>query len=97
MCDPTVRIERYFTSDTDRKGVAFTDASHYANPAIDQLFADIAIEGDAARRRARVDCVQDILSEDLPVKAISRRSGDSGRLMRHAPFLTRPARSPVDF
>jgi peptide/nickel transport system substrate-binding protein len=67
MFDPTVGLQRYFTSDNYRKGVAFTNTSHYASPAIDQPFADFAVEGDAARRKALVDRVQDIVSEDLPV------------------------------
>jgi peptide/nickel transport system substrate-binding protein len=67
MFDPTVGLQRFFTSDNYRKGVAFTNASHYANPEVDRLFADIAVEGDAAKRRALIDHVQDILSEDLPV------------------------------
>jgi peptide/nickel transport system substrate-binding protein len=67
MFDPTVGLQRFFTSDNFRKGVAFTNASHYRNPDMDQTFAAIAIETDAARRKALIDRVQDIVAEDLPV------------------------------
>ncbi len=67
MFDPTVGLQRFFTSDNYRKGVAFTNASHYANPEIDQLFAAIAVEADAAHRKELIDRFQEILAEDLPV------------------------------
>jgi peptide/nickel transport system substrate-binding protein len=67
MFDPTVGLQRYFTSDNYRTGVAFTNASHYANPEVDRLFTGIAVEGDAVKRRALLDRVQEILSEELPV------------------------------
>ncbi|GJD48346.1 hypothetical protein OPKNFCMD_1064 [Methylobacterium crusticola] len=67
MFDPTVGLQRFFTSDNVRKGVAFTNASRYANPEVDRLFAAIAVEGDRARRKAAIDAVQAILLDDLPV------------------------------
>jgi peptide/nickel transport system substrate-binding protein len=67
MFDPTVGLQRFFTSDNHRKGVAFTNASHYANPEIDRLFADIAVEADATRRKALIDRFQEIAADELPV------------------------------
>jgi peptide/nickel transport system substrate-binding protein len=67
MFDPTVGLQRFFTSDNYRKGVAFTNASHYANPEVDRLFAEIAIEGDEAKRKGLIDRFQEIIADDLPV------------------------------
>lgn len=67
MFDPTVGLQRFFTTDNFRKGVAFTNASRYSNPEIDALFATIAVEPDAARRKLAIDRVQDIVAEDVPV------------------------------
>jgi peptide/nickel transport system substrate-binding protein len=67
MFDPTVGLQRFFTGDNFRKGVAFTNASHYRNPVMDQTFAAIAIETDAARRKALIDRFQELVAEDLPV------------------------------
>jgi len=67
MFDPTVGLQRFFTSDNYRKGVAFTNASHYANPDIDRLFAEIAVESDQLKRKALIDRFQEIVADDLPV------------------------------
>ncbi|MEJ1975556.1 MAG: ABC transporter substrate-binding protein [Acetobacteraceae bacterium] len=67
MFDPTVGLQRFFTSDNYRKGVAFTNASHYANPVMDRIFAAIAVESDVVKRKALIDRFQDIVAEDLPV------------------------------
>ncbi|MGL4286434.1 MAG: ABC transporter substrate-binding protein [Phreatobacter sp.] len=67
MFDPTVGLQRFFTSDNFRKGVAFTNASHYSNPDIDRLFAEIAVEPDVATRKGLIDRFQNIIAEDLPV------------------------------
>lgn len=67
MFDPTVGLQRFFTSDNYRKGVAFTNASHYANPEIDSLFAEIAIQSDVAKRKALIDRFQEIVADALPV------------------------------
>jgi peptide/nickel transport system substrate-binding protein len=67
MFDPTVGLQRFFTSDNYRKGVAFTNASHYANPEVDRLFAEIAIEADEAKRKSLIDRFQEIVADELPV------------------------------
>jgi peptide/nickel transport system substrate-binding protein len=67
MFDPTVGLQRFFTSNNFRKGVAFTNASHYVNPEVDKLFAEIAIEPDVSRRREFIDQFQSILADELPV------------------------------
>jgi peptide/nickel transport system substrate-binding protein len=66
MFDPTVGLQRYFTTD-NYEGVAFSNASHYSNPEIDMLFAAIAIECDEAKRQAMIFQFQQILATDLPV------------------------------
>lgn len=67
MFDPTVGLQRFFTSDNHRKGVAFTNASHYANPDMDRLFTAIAVEADTVRRKALIDRFQEIAADELPI------------------------------
>lgn len=67
MFDPTVGLQRFFTSNNYRKGVAFTNASHYSNPEVDHLFAEIAVEADVARRKSLIDRFQEIIADELPV------------------------------
>ncbi|MGY3581726.1 peptide/nickel transport system substrate-binding protein [Bradyrhizobium sp. USDA 4341] len=67
MFDPTVGLQRFYTTDNYRKGVAFTNASHYSNPEIDRLFAEIAVEADVAGRKASIDRFQEIVADELPV------------------------------
>lgn len=67
MFDPTVGLQRFFTSDNLRKGVAFTNASHYANPEVDRLFAEIAVEADGARRKTLIDRFQEVVAEEIPI------------------------------
>ncbi|MBN4669488.1 hypothetical protein HUS74_28360 [Pandoraea nosoerga] len=47
--------------------MAFTNASHYSNPEVDQLFAQIAVESDTTRRRALIDRFQEVVADELPV------------------------------
>ncbi|WP_210262537.1 hypothetical protein [Bradyrhizobium brasilense] len=47
--------------------MAFTNASHYSSPEVDQLFAQIAVESDATRRRALIDRFQEVVADELPV------------------------------
>lgn len=67
MFDPTVGLQRFFTSDNLRKGVAFTNASHYANPEVDRLFAEIAVEADLARRKTLIDRFQEVVADEIPI------------------------------
>lgn len=67
MFDPTVGLQRFFTSDNYRKGVAFTNASHYANPEVDRLFVEIAVEAEVAKRKALIDRFQEVVADEIPV------------------------------
>ena len=67
MFDPTVGLQRFFTSDNYRKGVAFTNASHYSNAEIDRLFAEIAVESDGGKRKVLIDRFQQIVADEIPV------------------------------
>ncbi|OLL30979.1 ABC transporter substrate-binding protein [Burkholderia sp. SRS-W-2-2016] len=66
LFDPVVGVARLYTSDNFRRGVPFTNGSHYSNPRIDQLFAQAAEETDEATRKQLFSQIQRILERDLP-------------------------------
>ncbi|MFM0155193.1 ABC transporter substrate-binding protein [Paraburkholderia sediminicola] len=65
--DPTVGVQRLYWSRNFRKGVPFSNASHYDNPEVDRLLEAAAVENDP---RARVDYFrkfQQVVGRDLPI------------------------------
>jgi peptide/nickel transport system substrate-binding protein len=66
LFDPVVGVARLYTTDNFRRGVPFTNGSHYSNPQIDQLFAQVAEETDEAKRKQLFSQIQQILERDLP-------------------------------
>ncbi|WP_454805446.1 ABC transporter substrate-binding protein [Paraburkholderia fungorum] len=66
LFDPVVGVARLYTTNNFRRGVPFTNGSHYSNPEIDQLFAQVAQETDEAKRKALFAQIQRILERDLP-------------------------------
>ncbi|PZR49017.1 ABC transporter substrate-binding protein [Paraburkholderia fungorum] len=66
LFDPVVGVARLYTTNNFRRGVPFTNGSHYSNPEIDQLFAQVAEETDEAKRKALFAQIQRILERDLP-------------------------------
>jgi ABC-type transport system substrate-binding protein len=84
MFDSTIGLQRFFTSDNFHKGVAFTNASHYTSPAIDQIFAAIAIAADVTKRKALIDQFWEIVAQDLPVMPLMLRRSliiDNGKVI----------------
>lgn len=65
--DPSIGVERTFSSTFIKKGATFTNSMGYVNPRVDALFAKAAIETDPAERRKQFDELQTILHHDLPV------------------------------
>lgn len=65
--DPSIGVERTFSSAFIKKGATFTNSMGYVNPRVDELFAKAAIETDPAERRKQFDELQEILHHDLPV------------------------------
>lgn len=64
--DPTVGVQRLFWSKNFRKGVPFSNGSHYANEQVDAWFEQAAIEPDPAVRAQLFSRVQHQLVHDLP-------------------------------
>jgi peptide/nickel transport system substrate-binding protein len=50
MFDPTVGVQRVFWSKNFRKGVPFSNGSHYQNPEVDRLLEAAAVEPDPGKR-----------------------------------------------
>lgn len=66
LFDPVVGVARLYTSGNFRRGVPFTNGSHYSNPEIDQLFSRVAEETDETKRKQLFSQIQRILERDLP-------------------------------
>jgi len=66
LFDPTVGVQRLYWSQGFRKGVPFTNASHFANAEVDRLFDGAAVETDPAKRIAAFARIQRIVVEQLP-------------------------------
>ncbi|WP_168793900.1 ABC transporter substrate-binding protein [Paraburkholderia aromaticivorans] len=66
LFDPVVGVARLYTTGNFRRGVPFTNGSHYSNPEIDELFSQVAEETDEAKRKQLFSRIQRILERDLP-------------------------------
>ena len=65
--DPSIGVERTFTSSNIKKGATFTNSMGYKNERIDELFAKAGREMDPAARKKQFDEIQQILHDELPV------------------------------
>jgi peptide/nickel transport system substrate-binding protein len=63
--DPSVSAARFYISSNIKKA-AFTNASGYSNPRVDELFQRAQTEVDPEVRRKAFGEIQDILVKDLP-------------------------------
>lgn len=66
LFDPVAGVARLYTSANFRRGVPFTNGSHYNNPEIDTLFAQAAQQTDENARKQVFSQIQRILERDLP-------------------------------
>ncbi|WP_407309784.1 ABC transporter substrate-binding protein [Pseudomonas sp. nanlin1] len=66
MYDPTVGVQRLFWSKNFRKGLPFSNGSHYHNPEVDRLLEAAAVETDEVRRAELFKAFQKIVIEELP-------------------------------
>jgi peptide/nickel transport system substrate-binding protein len=66
LFDPTVGVQRLYWSKNFIKGVPFSNGTHYANPKVDQLLEDAAVENEPARRLALFKEFQHIVGVDVP-------------------------------
>jgi peptide/nickel transport system substrate-binding protein len=65
--DPTVGVQRVYWSKNFRKGVPFSNGSHYDNPDVDALLEAAAVEPDAQKRIAQFKTFQRVANADLPL------------------------------
>ncbi|WP_296261126.1 MULTISPECIES: ABC transporter substrate-binding protein [unclassified Pseudomonas] len=66
MFDPTVGVQRLFWSKNFRKGLPFSNGSHYNNPDVDRLLESAAVETDEQKRGDLFKAFQKIVIEELP-------------------------------
>ncbi len=66
LFDPTVGVQRLYWSKNFIKGVPFSNATHYANPVVDKLLEDAAVENDPAKRVAMFQQFQRIVGTEVP-------------------------------
>ncbi|WP_206243917.1 ABC transporter substrate-binding protein [Novosphingobium terrae] len=84
--DPAIGMQRFYWSKSFKKGVAFSNASHYASPEADRLLEAAQSEPDQAKRRALYADFQRLVQTDLPrIPLISYST----------PVLTRTRLSPL--
>ncbi|MFM0553493.1 ABC transporter substrate-binding protein [Paraburkholderia sediminicola] len=65
--DPTVGVQRLYWSRNFRKGVPFSNASHYNNPEVDRLLEAAAVENDPRARVEYFRQFQQVVGRDLPI------------------------------
>jgi peptide/nickel transport system substrate-binding protein len=66
LFDPTVGVQRIYWSKNFKKGVPFSNGSHYDNPKVDALLEGAAVENDPVKRKAMFFEFQKIVGEELP-------------------------------
>ncbi len=64
--DPAIGAQRLYWSKGFLPGVAFSNATHYANAEVDRILEAAQVEADPARRRALYAAFQRQVQEDLP-------------------------------
>ncbi len=65
--DPALGVARTYISSNIAKGSPWNNVEGYANPTVDKLFADAAIQADSGKRQDLYTQVQQILVDDVPV------------------------------
>ncbi len=84
--DPVIGTQRFYWSKSFQPGVAFSNASHYANPVVDRALEAAQEETDPARRRAFYAEFQRLVQEDLPRIPLFTTSGTVFRSNRASPL-----------
>lgn len=64
--DPAIGLQRFYWSKNIQSGVAYSNATHYANPAVDALLEQAQVDNDPQHRRELYAQVQKQVLEDLP-------------------------------
>ena len=69
--DPVIGVARTYLSSNIRKGVIWSNTQQYANPKVDALLEQAAVEQDAAKRKALYSAFQKIVVSDAPIVFIN--------------------------
>ncbi|SHJ74921.1 peptide/nickel transport system substrate-binding protein [Roseomonas rosea] len=67
MGDPTLGVQRQFVTSNIRQGIPFNNVAQYSDPENDRLWAQAAVETDAAKRAELFHAIQRKLVEDSPI------------------------------
>ncbi|MDK3020671.1 ABC transporter substrate-binding protein [Pseudodonghicola flavimaris] len=65
--DPVIGVHRTYVSSNIRKGVIWSNTQSYANPRVDELLAQAAVERDFDKRKALYAEFQQIVVDDAPI------------------------------
>ncbi|GAC1334136.1 MAG: ABC transporter substrate-binding protein [Beijerinckiaceae bacterium] len=65
--DPVIGVARTYLSSNIRKGVIWSNTQSYANPKVDQLLNDAAIELDRGKRKTLYSTFQKIVVDEVPI------------------------------
>ncbi len=66
LFDPTVGVQRIYWSKNFKKGVPFSNGSHYDNPKVDALLEGAAVEIDPVKRKQMFFDFQKIVAQEIP-------------------------------
>ncbi|WP_159996750.1 ABC transporter substrate-binding protein [Roseomonas sp. 18066] len=94
--DPAIGAQRLYWSKGFAPGVAFSNATHYANPEVDRLLEAAQVEVDPVRRRALYAEFQRQAQDDLsqiPLIAIDQVTVASAALRDHSAVAEGPKAS----
>ena len=73
-------MQRIYWSKNFKKGVPFSNGSHYDNPKVDALLEGASVENDPVKRKAMFIEFQKIIVEEVPdITALSSRSTSRSR------------------
>jgi peptide/nickel transport system substrate-binding protein len=67
MGDPTLGVQRQFVTSNIRQGIPFNNVAQYSDSENDRLWAQAAVETDAAKRAELFHAIQRKLVEDSPI------------------------------
>lgn len=64
--DPAIGLQRFYWSQNIKAGVAYSNATHYSNPQVDDLLEQAQVQTDPVRRWELYHQVQARVLEDVP-------------------------------
>ena len=65
--DPVIGVARTYLTGNIRKGVIWSNTQQYANPRVDELLTQAAVEPDGAKRAEMYRAFQRIVVDDAPI------------------------------